>query len=416
MHFDVQYIREQFPAMKRIVNGHPAAYLDGPGGVQIPQRVIDKASGYLANHNANIHGAFATSMETDRMIVEARKAFADFFGCSWEEVSFGANSTTINFNLAHALARGMKPGDEIIITDIDHEANRGPWEILEERGIIIKNVKVDLEKCIVDMDDFAAKLTHKTKVAAFNYASNAVGTISDVKKMVRMAHEAGALTVVDCVHYALHGAIDVKDIDTDFLFCSAYKFFGPHVGVLYAKKDRMEALRTVKVGEQEDWAPLKFETGTLNHEGIAGAAEAVEFIADIGAKYEADFADRLKGLEGRRRNIVAGMLSLEAYEQPIADYLIEELKKIPGVKVYGPPKGHPRTSTVSFTLKGKTPRQVAECLADKGLFVWDGDFFATKLVKVFGLRESGGLIRIGLAPYNTMEEIQRAIDAIKELA
>lgn len=416
MKFDVQYIRQQFPAMERTINGYPAAYLDGPGGTQVPKRVVDKVVDYLYNHNCNIHGAFATSIETDAMILDARKTFADFFGCSWEEVSFGANSTTINFNLAHALARDLKVGDEVVITDIDHEANRGPWEILEERGIVVKNVKVDLDKCIIDMDDFAAKLTPKTKVAAFNYASNGVGTISDVKKMTKMAHEVGALTVVDAVHYALHGPIDVKDIDCDFLFCSAYKFFGPHVGVLYAKKEQMEKLRTIKVGEQEDWAPLKFETGTLNHEGIAGAAEAVEFIADIGAKYEGDFAAELAGMEGRRRNVFAGMLALEAYEQPIAEYFIAELEKIPAVKIYGPPKGYPRTSTVSFTVAGKTPREVAEYLGQKGIFVWDGDFFATKLVKVLGLRQSGGLIRVGLAPYNTMEEIERTIDAVKKIA
>ena len=416
MNFDVQYIREQFPAMNKMVNGHPAAYLDGPGGTQVPQRVIDKIVDYLINHNSNIHGVFETSMDTDQMILDARKTFADFFGCSWEEVSFGANSTSINFNLSHALARDLKPGDEILITDIDHEANRGPWEILEERGVIVKNVKVDLEKCIVDMEDFKSKITPKTKIVAFNYASNGVGSISPVKEMVKMAQDMGAVTIVDAVHYALHGPIDVKDMNTDYLFCSAYKFFGPHMGLLYAKKDRMEGLRTIKVLEQEDWAPLKFETGTLNHEGIAGAAEAVEFIADLGAKYEEAFKDELEGLEGRRRKIVAGMLSLEAYEAPIADYFIEELVKIQGLKIYGPPKGFPRTSTVSFTLDNKHPREIAEYLASKGIFVWDGDFFATKLVKVLGLRERGGLVRVGLAPYNTMEEIERTIEAIKEIA
>lgn len=416
MKFDVQYIRDQFPAMKRMINGYPATYLDGPGGTQVPQRVIDKVVDYLINHNANIHGAFATSMETDALIVDARKTFADFFGCLWEEVSFGHNATTINFKLAHGLARDLKPGDEIVITDIDHEGNRGPWEILEEKGFVIKSTKLDLENCIIDMEDFAAKLTSKTKVVAINYASNGVGTISDVKKMVKMAHEVGAVTVVDAVHYALHGPLDVKDIDTDFLICSAYKFFGPHIGVLYAKKNKMENLRTIKVKEQEDWAPLKFETGTLNHEGIAGAAEAVEFIADIGAKYESEFMKELEGLEGRRRKVVAGMLSLESYEQPIAEYFIEALNNIPGLKIYGPPQNHPRTSTISFTLQGKTPKEVAEYLGEKGIFVWDGDFFASQLVRVLGLRERGGLVRIGLAPYNTMEEIERTIEAIKEIA
>jgi cysteine desulfurase family protein (TIGR01976 family) len=415
MNFNVESIRKQFPALDRKINGYPAAYLDCPGGTQVPKRVVEKVVEYLILHNSNIHGAFATSVETDNMIVEARKAYADLFGCSWEEVSFGANSTTINFNLAHAIARDLKPGDEILITDIDHEGNRGPWEILEERGIVIKNVKVDLEKCIVDMEDFKSKLNSKTRVAAFNYGSNGVGTVSNVKEMTALAHEVGALTVVDAVNYALHGPIDVKDIDTDFLFCSAYKFFGPHIGILYAKKERMEELRTIKVKEQEDWAPLKFETGTLNHEGIAGAAEAVEFIASIGEKHEEDFVEKLQGLSGRRRKVIAGMLAIEAYEKPITEYLIDELEKIQGVKVYGPPRGYHRTSTISFTLQNRSPREVAEYLAEKGIFLWDGDFFASKLVYVLGLRESGGLIRIGLAPYNTKEEIDRTLEAIREL-
>lgn len=416
MKYDVEAIRKQFPAMERKINGYPAAYLDGPGGTQIPQRVIDKVVDYLTWHNCNIHGAFATSIETDNMLLETRKAFADFFGCSWEEVSFGANSTTINFNLAGAIARDLKPGDEVVITDMDHECNRGPWEILEERGIIVHNVKVDIENCIIDMEDYKSKLNKKTKVAAFNYASNGVGTISDVKKMVAMAHEVGAIAIVDAVHYALHGPIDVKNLDADFLFCSAYKFFGPHVGVLYSKKEKLEELRTLRVKEQEDFAPCKFETGTLNHEGIAGAAEAVEFIASIGEEYGSEFDKELAHLSGRRKNVVAGMMTLEAYEQPITEYFIDELNKIPGVKIYGPPKGYPRTSTVSFTLKNKSPKEVAEYLGEKGIFVWDGDFFASKLVRVLGLRESGGLVRVGLAPYNTLEEIDRTLEAVRELA
>ncbi len=416
MQFDVEKIRAQFPALKREINGYPVAYLDGPGGVQIPQRVVDKVADYLINHNANIHGVFATTVETDAMIVDARKIFADFFNCGWEEVSFGANSTTMNFNLAHALARDMVAGDEILITDIDHEANRGPWEILAERGIVVREAKVDTSTCTVDLDDFKSKLTSKTKVAAFNYASNGVGTISPVREMVAWAHGVGAVTVVDAVHYALHGPIDVQEIDTDFLFCSAYKFFGPHVGILFAKKDRMEALRTIKVGDQENWAPLKFETGTLNHEGIAGAAEAVEFIAAIGDQHLQDFAGELPpDASPRRRAVIAGMLALEAYEQPIATYFLAELAKIEKIKVYGPPENHPRTSTVTFTVAGVHPRQVAEKLAEKGIFVWDGNFFATKLIRVLGYEESGGLVRVGLAPYNTLAEIDRTLEVLRQL-
>jgi cysteine desulfurase family protein (TIGR01976 family) len=416
MQFDVEEIRAQFPALMREINGFPVAYLDGPGGVQLPQRVVDKVTDYLVNHNANIHGVFATTVETDAMIVDARKTFADFFGCSWEEVSFGANSTTMNFNLAHALARDMVAGDEILITDIDHEANRGPWEILAERGIVVREAKVDTATCTVDLADFKSKLTSRTKVAAFNYASNGVGTISPVREMVAWAHAVGAVTVVDAVHYALHGPIDVVEIDTDYLFCSAYKFFGPHVGILFAKKDRMEALRTIKVGDQENWAPLKFETGTLNHEGIAGAAEAVEFIAAIGSKHLQDYIGELPAdASPRRQAVIAGMLALEAYEQPIAAYFLAELAKIKKIHVYGPPEDHPRTSTVTFSVDGVHPRQVAEKLAEKGIFVWDGNFFATKLIRVLGFEESGGLVRIGLAPYNTLAEIDRTLEILRQL-
>ena len=357
MQFDVNYVREQFPALRREHNGLPVIILDGPGGSQVPKRVVEKINDYLYNHNANEHGFFATSMETDKLLSNARKTYADFFGCSPEEVAFGTNSTTNNFMLAFAIMRDLKPGDEIVITDMDHLCNRSPWMMLKERGIVVKSVAVDPEKCIIDMEDLAQKLSPKTKVAAFNYASNAIGTISDVKNMIEMAHEVGALTVVDAVHYAAHGPIDVKDIDTDFLLCSPYKFFGPHVGVLYAKKEVMEKLRTIKVDSPDiSEPPLKFQTGTPTFELLCGAAEAVEFIADIGSKYEEYFTEKLEGLEGRRRHVVAGMLAIDEYEEPLAKQLRTELDKIDGVKVYGPPEGHPRTSTVSFTLERKKLR------------------------------------------------------------
>ncbi|HHU69957.1 MAG TPA: cysteine desulfurase-like protein [Thermoanaerobacterales bacterium] len=416
MKFDVEYIRNQFPAMSMKVNGYPAAFLDGPGGTQTPQRVIDAMVDYIINYNANIEGVFKTSVESDELLLNSRKALADFLGCSYEEVAFGENTTTNNFKLALAIARDLKPGDEIIITQIDHEANRGPWESLQERGIIVKEVQVDTDTCTIDMEDYKSKLSDKTKVAAFNYASNGVGTISDVKTMSKLAHEVGAITVIDAVHYALHGPIDVKDIDADFLLCSAYKFFGPHIGILYGKKEAFEKIRTYKVRPQYERIPDKIETGTLNHEGMVGAMEAVEFIADIGSKYLNGFKKETEGLTGRRKNIIAGMLALEAYEQPIANYLIEELSKIEKIKIYGPPKGHPRTSTVSFTIDGLNSRDVAKALGEKGLFVWDGDFFATKLVECLGIVEQGGLVRVGLAPYNTIEEIERLIAEVKKIA
>jgi cysteine desulfurase family protein (TIGR01976 family) len=415
MSVDINEIRNQFPALKRTINGHSVAYLDGPGGTQVPQRVIDKMTEYLIHHNANVHGAFATSIENDEMLQNARITFADFFGCLWDEVSFCHNSTTINFKLSHALARDLKPGDEVIIGDMDHEANRGPWQILEERGMIVKSVKIDKEKYTVDMADYKKNLSNKTKVVAINYASNAVGTISDVKTMIKLAHAAGAVTIVDAVHYALHGAIDVVDIDTDFLFCSAYKFFGPHLGVLYAKKSQMEKLRTLKVQEQENIPPYKFETGTLNQEGVAGAAEAIEFIADIGLKTGDQFSEITRNLKGRRKNIIAGMHFMEAYEGPLSEAFRQELSKVTNVKVYNPPEDYPKTSTVSFTIEGIHPHTIAKHLADRGIFVWDGDFYATQFTNSLGLNEKGGFVRVGLAPYNTEEELDRTLAAIRSL-
>ncbi len=415
MSVDINYIRGQFPALERTHKGFPVAYLDGPGGTQVPQRVIDTVAHHLIHHNANICGAFASSIENDEVIQNARVAFADFFGCLWNEVSFCHNSTTISFKLSQAIARDLKPGDEVLITDMDHEANRGPGQILEERGFVLKSVKIDKKNYTIDMADFKEKLSGQTKVVAINYASNAVGTISDVKTMVKLAHDVGAITIVDAVHFALHGAINVKNIDTDYLFCSAYKFFGPHVGVLYAKKNQMENLRTMKVQAQEDKAPYKFETGTLNHEGIAGAAEAVEFISDIGLKTGNQFSDITSNLEGRRKNIMAGMLFIEEYERPLSESFTKELKKVPNVKVYSPPEDYPKTSTISFTMDGVHPNTIAKHLASQGIFVWDGDFYATQFANLLGLNESGGFVRIGLAPYNTEEELDRTLAAIRSL-
>ena len=416
MNFDINEIRSQFPSLKREINGFPAIYFDSPGGTQTPQRVIDKMVDYMINHNSNSGGVFSTTVETDEMILNARKAFADFFSCAWEELAFGENSTAINFRLSQAIARDLKPGDEIIITDIDHDANRSPWEILSERGIIIKSVKVNTETLTLDLDDFKSKLSSNTKVVALNYGSNAVGTISDIKTFINLAKKTGAITVVDAVHYALHGVLNVKDLGVDFLFCSAYKFFGPHIGVLYGKKERMDALRTLKVSAQKNTAPYKFETGTLNHEAIAGAAEAVEFIAEIGTRHPEFEIENPSGNTHRRNNIICGMKALEAYELPLADYFKEELRKIKGIKLYCPPPEQPCTSTISFRLDNIHPLEVAERLALRGIFVWAGGFYAVGLMRALKLSDIGGMVRIGLAPYNTREEIDRSLQAIQDIS
>lgn len=416
MKYDVNSIRAQFPALSRTVNGFPAVYFDSPGGTQVPQRVIDRMVDYMINHNANTGGAFITSIENDAVILEARKSFRDLFGCSWNEVSFGENSTAINFRLSHALARDLNPGDEIIITDIDHDANRSPWTILTERGVTVKSVRVDASTCTLDMHDYKSKLSSKTKIVAFNYASNAVGTITDAKAIIQLAHQAGAITVVDAVHYALHGVIDVRDLDVDFLFCSAYKFFGPHIGVLYSKQERLEKLRALKVSAQKDVVPEKFETGTLNHEGLAGAAEAIEFIADAGAKNLELVSDSESHLNDRRKKIIAGVRVFEEHEMPMAVSFKEELSNIDGLTLYAPPRGHPCTSTISFRIKDIPPMHIAKRLAEKGIFLWAGGFYAVALMKSFGVSETGGLVRIGLAPYNTQEEIDRTLAEIRSIA
>lgn len=411
----IEYVRKQFPSLEMQVNGFPAAFLDGPGGYQVPHRVIAAVQNYLVNMNANCHGAYLTSQRTDEMLQSAREAFADFLNCSYEEVAFGANMTTLSFFLAQALMREMHAGDKVLITEMDHDANRAPWLELQERGIVVENVTVDVNSCTLDMDDFKTKLTATTKVVACNYAQNAVGTISDIGQIIKLAHEAGAFTVVDAVHYAAHKPTDINAIGPDFLICSAYKFFGPHIGILYAKKDVLGKLRTMRVRSQKSYPPYMIETGTLNHEGIAGAKAAVEFVADIGSKFgnRSEIQQQVNHLHGRRRDIVAGLLLFDDYEQQLTECLINGLSAIKEITLYGPPRGHPRTSTVSFTYADHSAADVAKYLAAKGLFVWAGDFYASTLIDRLGLRDQGGLVRIGIAPYNTEDELSRVIEALK---
>ncbi len=419
-YYDLEYIRNQFPALSLKVNGYPAAFFDGPGGTQVPRRVLDAVTDYLVHCNANAGGKFFTSSNSDHVIKEARLAMADFLGAGPDEIAFGQNMTTMNYQLALALARRPGRRREIIITEIDHEANRGPWLDLEERGYTIREVKMDPETCTIDMKDYRDKLSENTFVAAFNYASNGVGTINNVEELIRLAREAGAISVVDAVHYALHGPIDVKKIGADYLLCSAYKFFGPHIGILYGKKDLFSELPAYRLRTQSDSIPHLIETGTLNHEGIAGASEAVHFIADLGKRFGRQ--ERKTGiageehLSGRRRNVLAGMEAMERYEQPLAEKMLDELSSIRRVRVYGPPRDYPRTSTISFTVEGINAGRVAAELGQKGLFVWDGHFYAIRLVEKLGLDQCGGLVRAGLCPYNTEEEIDRLLEEIRRIA
>ena len=411
-----EYVSKQFPALKRDVNGYPVAYLDGPGGYQVPETVIDAVKEYLIDMNANVGDQFETAQNTSAVIQDARGIFADFFNCSWDEVVFGANMTTLNFSLAQALVRQLRPGDTVLITEMDHEANRGPWLQLKDRDIAVADVAMDINTCTLDMEDLKNKLLKRPKVVAVNYACNGIGTISDVQKIIQLAHEIDAITVVDAVHYAAHGPIDVKKLDADFLLCSAYKFFGPHLGVMYAKKGILSKLTPLNLRTQQQSPPFMLETGTLHHEGIAGAFAAVEFIADIGLNFGSQLDWHVEDLKASRRNrIIAGLQVFDRYEMALTAYLIEAIhNRISKATLFGPVAGHPRTSTVSLTYEGYTADQVAKYLGNKGLFVWGGHFYAIRLVERLGLMGRGGLVRIGIAPYNSARELDRLIEALRD--
>lgn len=405
--FDPQAVRPLFPALAEQVAGRPAVFFDAPGGTQVPQAVIDAIGGYLAHSNANTHGAFATSRRTDAVIAAAHQAMADMLGCAPEETVFGPNMTTLTFALSRAIGRDLGPGDEIVVTRLDHDANVAPWKALAERGVTIREVDVDVEDCTLDMADLAAKINARTKLVALGYASNAVGTINDVRRAVELAHSVGALAFVDAVHYAPHGPIDVRALDCDFLACSVYKFFGPHIGCLYGKAAHLERLQPYKVRPASDESPDRWMTGTQSHEGLAGVVAAVDYLAGLSGP-----------AASRREAIVSAMTTLSAYERRLSERLIGGLLSIPGLTFYGirePERFAQRTPTVSIRLAGRTPRELAERLGDQGIFVWDGNYYALSLSERLGVEAGGGMVRIGLAHYNTADEIDRLLEALRAI-
>jgi cysteine desulfurase family protein (TIGR01976 family) len=409
--FDVSLVRSQFPALSQTVNGQPAVFLDGPGGTQVPQRVIDAIGAYLTRANSNTHGGFLTSQRTDETIEAAHRAMADFLGCDPDEVVFGANMTSLTFMISRSIGREIHPGDEIVLTRLDHDANFSPWKALEERGALIKVVDIDIEDCTLDMDDLRRQITPKTKLVAVGYASNAVGTINDVAEVTRLAHAVGAMSYIDAVHYAPHGPIDVRAIDCDFLACSPYKFFAPHAGTLYGKREHLQRLRPYKVRPAGNEIPDRWETGTKNHEGMAGVTAAIEYLADLGQK---------TGATGDRRALLHSVMStIQAYERGLVVQLISGLLEIPGLTFYGirePERFGQRTPTVSVRVEGHTPRELAEALGERGIFTWDGNYYALNLTERLGVEESGGMLRIGLVHYNTAEEVDRLLAALGEIA
>lgn len=405
--FDPHAIRPLFPALSEEVAGRPAAYLDGPGGTQVPQQVIDAIGAYLAHSNANTHGGFLTSRRTDVTIAAAHAAMADLLGCAPHETVFGANMTTLTFAVSRAIGRELGPGDEIVVTRLDHDANVAPWRALEERGVTIREVDVDVEDCTLDWADFEAKMSSRTRVVAIGYASNAVGTINDVARAVALARSVGALSYVDAVHYAPHGPLDVAALGCDFLACSVYKFFGPHVGVLYGKAEHLERLHPYKVRPASNASPERWMTGTQNHECLAGVTAAVDYLASLGAGPD------------RRAALVSAMTTIKEYERGLSERLVGGLLQVPGLSFYGirdAERFDGRTPTVSFRLAGRTPRAVAEALGERGIFVWDGNYYALNLSERLGVEPAGGMVRVGLAHYNTAEEVDYLLATLGELA
>ncbi len=410
--FDPAVLRPEFPALALRQDGRPVVFLDGPGGTQVPQRVIDAVATYYRESNANHGGAFATSIRSDEIVAEAHAALADLLGAaSPAEVKLGANMTTLTFALSRSVARVLRPGDEVVISRLDHEANRGPWiAAAADAGAVVREIAVDPATCTLDLATLDAALSERTRLVAVGCASNATGTINPVKEIARRARAVGAWTFVDAVHYAPHGPLDVVALGADFLACSAYKFFGPHVGVLWGRAELLDALPAYKVRPAED----RWETGTGNFEGQAGTLAAVEYLASVGDR----FGGATPGAP-RRERLLAGMQAIEAYERELSVRLLAGLAAVPGLTLHGladPARVAERTPTFAVTLAGWTPREVAEALAAEGIYAWDGDFYATTLIEDLGLAPTGGVVRLGLVHYTTTEEVDRLVETLRALA
>jgi cysteine desulfurase family protein (TIGR01976 family) len=407
--FDPNRIRSQFPALQLEVGDQPAVFFDGPGGTQVPQRVMDAVTDYYSRSNANTGGMFDTSRRTDALILSARAAMADFLGCDAGEIVFGPSMTTLTMALARSMGRTLAPGDEIVVTTLDHDANVAPWRALEERGVIVRQVDIHTEDCTLDMTDLRLKINANTRVVAVGYAANAVGTINDVREVVRLAHGAGALAFIDGVHYAPHGPMDMRALDCDFLACSPYKFFGPHSGVLYGKREHLARLRPYKVRPASDNPPDRWETGTLCHEILAGIEACVEYWADLGRHHEPAAATR-------REAILAAHRAIYPYEQELARHMLRGLLAIPGLKLYGiadEARLDRRVPTFGVRIGEHHPAELARKLGDRRFFTWDGNYYALNLTERLGIEAQGGFLRIGLVHYNTAEEVERFLSALQ---
>ena len=405
MALDLSAIRSQFPSL-----GRPAIFLDNPGGTQIARQSLERINRYLIECNANHEGAFATSIASDAVLEEAHQAMADFYNAaSAEEIIFGNNMTTLTLYISRSISREWKEGDEIVVTRLDHDANVTPWVLVaQDRGVKVNWVDFDVEDGTLKLDDLQKALERKPRLLAIGYASNSLGTINPVEKIVKMAHDAGTIVYIDAVQYAPHGPIDVQRLDCDFLITSAYKFFGTHSGILYGKHDLLEKLFAYKVRPATNKLPGKFETGTQNHEGIAGVLGAIEYFEWIGTEFGSEYAEGLSNYEGRRLELKKAMLAIHGYELELSHALLSALGAVPGLHLYG--------ITDPDRLKDLHPRKVAEHLADQGIYVWDGNYYALNVSERLGVEESGGMVRVGAAHYNTLEEVDRLKESLVSIA
>jgi cysteine desulfurase family protein (TIGR01976 family) len=405
-------IRRDFPALERVQDGVPVAYFDGPGGTQVPRQVADAMVDYLFRHNANTHWRYPTSEETDALIAGARETLADFLNASAEEIAFGQNMTTLTFHLARGLARAWKAGDEVVVTELDHHANVAPWRALAvERGIVVRSVRMDAREGRLDWRDLERQVGPRTRLVAVGAASNALGTISDARAVAELARAAGALSFIDAVHFAPHHLVDVRDIGCDFLACSAYKFYGPHLGILYGRRELLERVEVPRLEPAPNTAPERLETGTQNHEGIVGAAAAVDYLASLAR------LGPVRGLSGRahrRESLRCTFDALHRRGEALIGRLWNALSDMKHVTLYGPSPGAPRTPTLAFTVKGRSTDDVATALARQGLFLSNGDFYAATVMERLG-RGADGVVRAGCACYTTEDEVARLHDAVSQL-
>jgi cysteine desulfurase family protein (TIGR01976 family) len=405
--FPVDAVRRCFPSLAARSGRAARVYFDNPAGTQVARQAMERMRHYLTRSVANVGGEFRTSVETGRLVEEAREACAQFVNArSPEEIVFGANMTTLTFHLARSLGAEWGPGDEVVVTRLDHQANVAPWRrMAEDRGMTVRELPFHEDGCALDYDALPSLLSERTRLVAVGAASNAVGTINDVRRMADAARSVGALVFVDAVHFAPHRLPDAAAWGADFVACSAYKFFGPHVGVLWGRAEHLERLAPCKVPPASDVSPERWETGTLNHEGIAGAGAAVEWIASLG-----------DGGGALRERLASAYARVEAHESALYRRLHAGLAAIPGARVYGPAADGARTPTAGFTLEGRSPAEVARALGEEGVFVWNGDFYATTVCDALGLSAGGGLVRAGVAPYTTDEDVERLLDGVRRLA